>query len=349
MKTDGSCMHSRLPQSLTMTSDKYELGPRIGKGNFGAVFEATHAVFGTPAAIKLIQVGRLSDPDQVLDEARILASLPEHPHVVSVHDAGMWSGSEVYIAMELCSGGSLDSLCKQSPLDPATACHYVAEACSGLDHIHQRNLLHLDIRPANILLGSDGKAKLVDFGLAKWLADPAVDDWYTPHAAPEFVESGEASHASDIYAAGMTLAHLLTGGEICKGVPSGADFLTDCADGRWPNLDLVEPNTPARLRRVLRDATQYNEAKRPAAARDLKRSIDKATPINSFTSDGDGDWSSTDGAWAIRTTRHRKGATVDVLRNGRRVKDLQATGLSDDDARKQVARVLGALSYDKVP
>jgi len=332
-----------------MSSDKYALGPKRGSGNFGSVYEATHNVIKVPSAIKRIRVDRLTNPDDLLDEARIMAGLPKHPHVVSVHDAGMWDSAEVYIAMELCTGGSLDQLSRGTPIDPAAACRYVAEACSGLDHVHQHKLLHLDVRPANILLCSDGKAKLVDFGLARWLTDPAVDDWYTPHAAPEFLESGKGSPASDVYAAGMTLAHLLTGGAICKAVPKGSDFLTACADGKWPDQTLLGPNVPTRLRRVIKDATEYGETKRPATARELKRRIDNATPRTSFVADGPTDWKSTDGKLAIRKTQHRNGLSVNVFRNGRRVAKHEMTGLSEKEADKRVAKLLNALSYDREP
>ncbi len=103
--------------------------------------------------------------------------------------------------------------------------------CRGLDHVHRGGLLHLDIRPTNVLIGSDGKPKLIDFGLARWTHDPAVEEWYWPHAAPELVEVSEGQVATDIYGMAMTLAHLLTGGDICQPFLAGAALVEASANG----------------------------------------------------------------------------------------------------------------------
>ena len=106
-----------------------------------------------------------------------------------------WDDRTVYVASEHCPRGSLEDVSQAGPVDPGRACSLVSDVCRGLDHVHRGGLLHLDIRPANVLVGSAGKPKLIDFGLARWTHGAAVEEWYWPHAAPEPVELGEGQVA----------------------------------------------------------------------------------------------------------------------------------------------------------
>lgn len=159
-----------------MAEEPYEIVGQIDRGHFGAVYEARHRALGWSVALKVIPVR--TSVELVLEEAKKLAALPRHDNVVQVLDAGPWGDCAVYIASELCHEGSLADRAG-TPLDPATACGLVSDACRGLDHLHQHDLLHLDIRPANILI-SEGKPRLADFGLARWSDDADVEDWYGP-------------------------------------------------------------------------------------------------------------------------------------------------------------------------
>jgi serine/threonine protein kinase len=231
---------------------------------------------------------------------------------VKVHDAGDWTGNSVYVASEYCSGGSLEDLSKTVPLDPSRACELVSQGCRGLDVVHRSGLLHLDIRPANILIGGDGKPRLIDFGLARWTHDPNADEWYWPHAAPELVERSQGQVATDIYGMAMTLAHLLTAGAICRPFLSGIDLVDASANGEWPRLDELGVNVPKKLRSVIEAGVQYDPDKRPATIEAFKKLVDKATPAISFSLQDDGSLASTAHGWTITMVRRNGSHDVEV-------------------------------------
>lgn len=327
-----------------MADDRYELLGELGRGNFGAVFRARQVHLDRIYALKIIRVR--AEAARALDEARLLAALPEHDNVVQVHDAGLWDDRHVFIASELCTGGSLDHVAAAGSLDPGRACDLVSQACRGVGHLHHNDLLHLDIRPANILM-ADGTPRLVDFGLARLIDDAEVDDWYSPHAAPELVEAGRATPAADIYSMAMTLAHLLTGGHICRPFPSGAELVQASADGDWPRLDELPVNVPARLRKLIEASTQYNADARPRSIEEFKRLLDKATPAISFLPpDDDGTLLSSDGDWSITTVETRGGFDVEVRRRGRRRSQLGAKSMTAAKARAHVSRLVRRFAED---
>jgi serine/threonine-protein kinase len=318
--------------------DRYELVDELGRGFFGVVHRARQVHLSRTCALKIIRVR--SDPTRVLDEARMLAALPEHDNVVKVLDAGVWDDNHVFIASELCTGGSLETLAAAGPLDPGRACDRLSQACRGLAHLHHHDLLHLDIRPANILVAG-GTPRLVDFGLARWADDAEVDDWYGPHAAPELVESGRATPATDIYAMAMSLAHLLTGGRICRPFPRGVDLLQASANGDWPRLDELGSNVPSRLRKLIEAATQYADAARPQTVDDFKRLLDRATPSVSFLpSEADGTLVSSDGTWSIAIVEKAGRYNVDVRRAGRRRNPLGVGSVTAAKARAHVKKLV---------
>lgn len=319
-----------------MAEEPYEIIGQLGRGHFGVVYEARHRALGWTVALKLIPVH--TTVEVVLDEARKLAALPRHDNVVQVLDAGPWRDRDVYIASEVCLEGSLADRAG-TPLDPGTACGLVSGACRGLEHLHQHDLLHLDIRPANILL-ADGKPRLADFGLARWSDDAKVEDWYGPHAAPELVESGRATAACDVFSMTMTLAHLLTGGTICRPFPVNSELVQASADGDWPRLQELGPHVPPRLRKLLEDATQYDYATRPSVA-EFKRALDRATPAVAFMPTAGGTLESVGGEWSVSTSPTSTGRVrVDVRRNGRRRGPLGKDGLTDAQARRYVASLV---------
>lgn len=326
-----------------MADDRYLIEGQLGRGHFGVVYLARHVALNRTYALKVIPVRTTTE--DVLEEARRLATVPEHDNVVKVVDAGAWDDNHVFIASELCMGGSLGDRAASVAFDPATACGVISDACRGLDHLHQHGLLHLDIRPANILM-ADQKPRLVDFGLARWVHDATVDNWYGPHAAPELVESGRAASTSDIFAMGMTLAHILTGGSICRPFPVNAELVQASADADWPRLEELPPNVPPRLRKVLDQATQYDFEARPQSVSEFKRLLDRATPAVSFCPpDDEGTLVSSDGVWSITTMSKSELFYVDVRRNGRRRSALGAAGLlTGAKARRHVDKVVKHLA-----
>lgn len=323
-----------------MADRPWELREELDRGQFGIVYLGRHKYLGTEAAVKLIRIPPGQDPGLAFDEARNLATVPPHDNVMRVLDAGPWDAEHVFIASELHEGGNLAELVNGRPLDPASACELVSDLCLGLGHLHHQGLLHLDVRPANVLLAGDRTPRLADFGLARWTDRSEVDEWYWPHAAPELVEVGQATEATDVYQAAMTLAHVLTGGEICRPFPTEADFLRASADGEWPPLTEFGLHVPQKLKQAIAQATDYDPARRPKDVWAFKRKIDGATPAVSFVRDEDTRWVSVDGEWSIDMVPTGKRFLVEVRRRGRRRNDLRGDDLTKAGAEAHVRRLI---------
>ncbi len=201
----------------------YVLLDRIGEGGMGQVFLARHRVFGRRAAVKIVRPDRRGDARvraRFLREVRALGRL-DHPHVVHAYDAGT-VGRACYLAMEYVAGPDLGQLvASNGAIAPGRACEYARQAALGLAHMHERGLVHRDVKPSNLSLTDGGRVlKVLDVGLAKDRAAGSEDGELTQagwmvgtadYAAPEQVtDARSAGRRADQYALGCTLYHLLT-------------------------------------------------------------------------------------------------------------------------------------------
>lgn len=336
--------------SVTSAASQYVLGDLLGSGNFGEVYRARHSYLTDhEVAIKLIRPQFGFDVDALLVEAKRASALADHDNVVKVRDAGIWSDGRVFIASDLCEHGSLEDLMIDGALNPGSACVFVSGACRGLSHVHQAGLLHLDLRPANVMLGDNDVPKLTDFGLSQWAHSARVGDFYAPHAAPEFVEVGTATITSDVYAMGMTLAHLLTGGAICRPFPDSAQLVIDSSNGDWPRLNELSVNVTARLRKVIEKATDYLPERRQPTIDDFKRELDRSTPVVGLDLYEDGSLRSIDQKWTIEVVPGKDGQqSVAVKRDGRRRGSLCLDKVDGRTAAKHVIKLVKLLAEEPI-
>ncbi|WP_431950376.1 serine/threonine-protein kinase [Actinacidiphila sp. bgisy167] len=185
----------------------------------GEVWRATDEVLGRPVAVKLL-LGDGSDPSAAARfrlEAQTAARLG-HPHVVAVFDFGSWDG-RFFLVMELVEGDSLAQLLEAGHLLGAERAAVVAaQAAAGLAAAHQQGIVHRDIKPGNLMLDATGSVKIGDFGIARFVDDPAAGLTMTGqivgtslYLAPERALGRTAGPASDVYALGCVLYQLLTG------------------------------------------------------------------------------------------------------------------------------------------
>ena len=200
------------------TLGQYRVHHLVGKGSMGRVYRAEHLGLVRPCAIKVMNPGLVAKQPQIRErfwaEARAVANLV-HPHVVTVHNLGSDRGYH-FIEMEYVPGGvSLgESLVREGPFEPVRASTVVRQVVLALDAAHQSGLVHRDVKPSNVLLTADGRAKLADFGLVRRLNElevVGVPVAGTPtFMAPELFAGVPASHRSDLYAVGVMYYYLLS-------------------------------------------------------------------------------------------------------------------------------------------
>ena len=213
-------------QSPLQPGDVYEgfhIRRVLGAGTFAWVYEARHANWVQPVALKLSRVPVDSEETalRALREIRILGTLT-NPHVVHIFDHGLGADERWYMVMELLEGKELSELHDfDRPMPPARAVRIVQQACLGLHEAHRAGIVHRDVKPDNLWISSDGSVKVLDFGLARaWdnastIAANATTGHMligTPHyAQPEQVKTGKLTPASDVYSLGLVLYELLVG------------------------------------------------------------------------------------------------------------------------------------------
>src|SRR6516164_2593915 len=145
----------------------YEIVAPLGEGGMGTVYRALDTKLNRPVAIKFLpsELADASARRRFQREAQMASAL-NHPHILTVHDAGEWEGRQ-YLVTEYVDGGTLRDWASASKRDRGEIVELLAGVADGLAAAHEANILHRDIKPANILVTKSGYAKLADFGLAK--------------------------------------------------------------------------------------------------------------------------------------------------------------------------------------
>jgi serine/threonine protein kinase len=206
-------MNSLIGKSL----GKFEIVDRIGAGGMATVFKAYQHTLDRFVAIKVLPTYYADDnvfQERFKREARSVAKLT-HPNIVQIHDFGE-QDNVTYIVMEYVEGGTLKDRLKR-PLPVPEAIGYVIQAAEGLDCAHRNNIIHRDVKPANMLLRKDGHLLLSDFGIAKILEGTTnLTRVGTGIGTPQYMSpeqgTGQAvDRRSDIYSLGIVLFHCLTG------------------------------------------------------------------------------------------------------------------------------------------
>jgi len=260
-----------------------KLGPdqgkrKLGEGGMGAVFEGYDPQLDRRVAIKVL-AARLTQNEEFVQrflvEARAIARVA-HPNVAAVFSAGS-EGAEHYFVMEFIEGESLDDRVERSGrLDPKTSIGYILQTVRGLAAAHERGIVHRDVKPANLMLGTDDKIKVTDFGLAKASGEnvkltQAGAVMGSPHfMAPEQGRGEETDLRADIYSLGATLYFLLTGGPPYEGDSSLAIILKH-QEAAVPQIGRAPPSLNRILGKMMAKAPEGRYPSYDALMKDLVR------------------------------------------------------------------------------
>jgi hypothetical protein len=256
------------------------LGP-LGAGGMGEVFRAEHRLMERVVALKVMRASLMNRPAAVAQfrrEVKAAARL-SHPHIVTAYDAEQ-AGDVHFLVMEFVPGQSLDRVvAARGPLPVAEACDCVRQAALGLAHAAEHGMVHRDIKPQNLMRTPDGRVKVLDFGLARFVAEtagPVACGGGALTGTPDFVapEQAAAPHRADgradIYSLGCTFYYLLTGR-----VPFPAAAGRPAANPAAPLPSITEyrPDVPPAVVRVVERMLAPDPADRyptaEAVARDL--------------------------------------------------------------------------------
>jgi serine/threonine-protein kinase len=238
---------------------KYEIIDVLGRGGMGVVYRGIDKQIGREVAIKTLTQGFMGDATMLArfyEEGRRTGRL-KHPNIVTVYDLGDDNGTP-YIVMECVEGDPLDKLIRSgSQLSLADRLGILEEVCSALGYAHRNNVIHRDVKPANIFVQPDGSAKLLDFGIAR-LEKREQDMSLTrtghligtvPYMAPERLRNEPVDGRSDIFATGVVLYQLVAGQ-----LPfSGADnvLMQKILTEPHPRLSSIRADLPASLEPII--------------------------------------------------------------------------------------------------
>lgn len=279
-----------------LIDDRYKIKASIGHGGMSDVFEGYDIVMKRAIAFKILNEESVLNPQNLIrfeNEARISASL-FHPNIVRIYDYGFYEGAP-YIVNELQKGQTLkDALTFKKFFSLPEACQIMIQVLEGLAYIHSKGIIHRDIKPQNIFYGSDGIAKIADFGIStiKYynlnLDEPKKVVGTAQYLAPEVLRGSKPNEQSDIYAAGVTFFELLTGyipfddqnvnvvarAHVDHEIPSPLDYM---------------PTLPQKCEDIVKKATSKNLNYRYLKAEDMlndikelyddKKTIKKSTPL----------------------------------------------------------------------
>ncbi len=271
---------------------QYEIVERLGGGGMAVVYRAVQQPLGREVALKALSPDLFQDDGFVKrfeSEAKTLAKL-DHPNILAIYDFEVTDGV-AYLTMPLIRGGTLRDIFNRGPLDTVAAWRYLREIGDGLQHAHDAGIVHRDLKPTNVLIHSDGRALLADFGLARGAGQPghltqvglAIG---TPgYMAPEQVMGHEVDRRADIYALGVLTFEMLTGRLPFIG-SNRMEVAYATVNAPIPSAAKLNPSLPDELDQLLAKVLAKDPDQRPQTVRDLLGLMAKlpqrrqATPVS---------------------------------------------------------------------
>ena len=263
--------HATVRMHLDVLAGRYRLEGVVASGGVATVVQATDLLLDRPVAVKLLKDATDCDEDRArfLLETQTLARL-SHPGLVTMLDAGATSDGRPYLVMELVDGPSMSAVLR-APLDLVRAADIGAQVARALDYAHAHGVVHRDVKPGNVLLRSDGRAKLADFGIARLVGQRSehtktgVVVGSVHYLAPEQVAFEEITPAVDVYALGMLLIRAVTGQHAFDG------STIETALARLSAVPEIPDDLPSGWRTLLTAMTARRPEDRPTAGQVAER------------------------------------------------------------------------------
>src|SRR3954447_11894506 len=238
--------------------DRYRVTRRIASGGMATVYACEDQLLGRLVAVKVLAPAFATDESALARfqrEARAVARVSDHPHVVTIYDIGEYEGN-AFIVMEYFAGGTVaERLRTGDPVPRPTVLAWLDEAASALDHAHAAGIVHRDVKPPNLLLDANGRLAVGDFGIARMATDVNVTSTGTvlgtaAYLSPEQALGKPATAASDRYALAVVAFELLTGQRPFAGEHVAAQARAH-VEAKPPRASALDPALPPAVDRVL--------------------------------------------------------------------------------------------------
>lgn len=264
----------------TYLADRYEILNRIGAGGMSDVYKAKDHILGRFVAVKVLKAEFSEDRSFVSKfrtEAQSAAGL-EHPNIVNIYDVGSEDGRH-YIVMEYVEGITLKTYIeKKGQLTFKESASIAIQVARGIEAAHNKQIIHRDIKPQNIMISTEGKVKVMDFGIAKAASSNTISSdvmGSVHYSSPEQARNGFVDGRSDIYSLGIVMYEMVTGR-----VPFDGDTTVSVAiqhlQEEIPNPTGYTPNLPVSMEKIILKCTQKNPDRRYQNIRDLLSDLRRA-------------------------------------------------------------------------
>lgn len=256
---------------------EYRVTSFLGEGGMGEVYLGVHEKLGRPAAIKILHstVTDESFKTRFFNEARLQASL-HHPNIAALYDF-QEQGNELLIFMEFVDGDSLDDLVARRAFSIKESLEVFASVCEAVGYIHQNGIVHRDIKAQNIKLTAGGKAKLLDFGIAKAAGSHGLTQTGgvigTPnYLSPEQLSGEKATAAADVWALGVLLYEMLTGKLPFNGETLGG-LVLQITNAQFTPPEQINPGIPREVSNIIKRCLKKDPHSRYQSADELLKAI----------------------------------------------------------------------------
>jgi eukaryotic-like serine/threonine-protein kinase len=270
-----------------LLGSRYEIGETLGYGGMAEVHRGRDVRLGREVAVKVLRADLARDPSfqaRFRREAQAAASL-NHPAIVAVYDTGEEDvyGNQPYIVMEYVEGRTLRDVLKiEGRLMPRRAMEIVADVCAALDFSHRNGIIHRDIKPGNVMITRTGAVKVMDFGIARAVADNAATVTQTAavigtaqYLSPEQARGETVDARSDVYSTGVLLFELITGHPPFTGDSPVAVAYQHVRENP-PPPSTINPDVPPELDAIVLKAMAKNPANRYQSAGEMRADLIRA-------------------------------------------------------------------------
>src|SRR5262249_36712340 len=264
----------------TMLAGRYEILLLLGRGGMGAVYKARDVELDRIVALKLIRSELGSNPEVVrrFKQELILARQVTHKNVIRIFDLGQSDGIK-FITMDFVEGQDLRSVLKQKgKIPPSEAAKIMLQICRALEAPHGEGVIHRDLKPQNIMLDSNGRVRVMDFGIARSAYLPGMTQTGALMGTPEYMSPEQArgdklTERSDLFSLGVIFYELLTGQSPYPGDAPLATLWKRLQEKPKPPID-VDPAVPKALNDIVMKALEIEPESRWASAREIANQLE---------------------------------------------------------------------------